>query len=125
MYADPPAPKDKGVDETPPRTPGKALDDPHAWLFNPEYKRLLAAWEAAKSELDTLSTVLDRAYSLAMSPQTWEAPVGERYVEDIREWRKRLIAYRLSVLSAISNEAADTPRWVHTAAHAPHAYYSR
>lgn len=123
MYGDPPAPRAREVGEQPPIAPGGPLDAPQrAWQFNPDYQRLVEAWNAVMPHLDTLSTALDKAYSRAKSPQTWDAPVGERYVEDIREWRNRLERYRHSVLTAISDEAADTPRWVQTTANAPHAF---
>ncbi|WP_043616760.1 hypothetical protein [Nonomuraea candida] len=123
MYVDPPAPKPKGEHEAPPVPPMGALDAPQrAWRFNPDYQRLVEAWKAVMPQLESLSTALDRAYDLAKSPQTWDAPVGERYARDIREWRTRLALYRHSVLTAISDEAADTPRWVQTTANAPHAY---
>ncbi|MFG2073669.1 hypothetical protein SAMN05421874_105221 [Nonomuraea maritima] len=123
MYVDPPAPRAREMGEQPPIAPAGPLDAPQrAWQFNPDYQRLVEAWNAVMPHLDTLSTALDKAYSRAKSPQTWDAPVGERYVEDIREWRNRLDRYRHSVLTAISDEAADTPRWVQTAANAPHAF---
>ncbi|MFB4281014.1 hypothetical protein ACBJ59_37395 [Nonomuraea sp. MTCD27] len=123
MYVDPPAPRPKGRNEEPPHSTPGALETPQrAWEFNPDYERLVVAWKTVMLQLDTLRTVLDKAYGLAKSPQTWDAPVGERYVEDIREWRTRLALYRHSVLTAISDEAADTPRWVQATANAPHAF---
>ncbi|MGW6497312.1 hypothetical protein [Nonomuraea angiospora] len=123
MYVDPPAPRPRERDETPPAAPSGPLDSPQrAWEFNPDYQRLVLAWNTVLPKLETLRTALDKAYSLAKSPQTWDAPVGERYVQDIREWRTRLAVYRHSVLSAISDEAADTPRWIPTTANAPHAF---
>ncbi|GAB2920174.1 hypothetical protein ACFMQL_21490 [Nonomuraea fastidiosa] len=125
MYVDPPAPKPKGPHETPPINTTGPLEDPQrAWRFNPDYERLVVAWQTVKPQLDELRTVLDKAYQLATSPQTWDAPVGKRYVEDIREWRNRLALYRHAVLTTISDEAADTPRWLPTTANAPHAYPS-
>ncbi|MEV4801239.1 hypothetical protein AB0K18_14635 [Nonomuraea sp. NPDC049421] len=125
MYVDPPAPRAKGRSEAPPITSTGPLEDPQrAWRFNPDYERLVTAWETVKPQLDDLRTVLDKAFALAKSPQTWDAPVGERYLEDIREWRNRLALYRHAVLTSISDEAADTPRWVQTTANAPHAYPS-
>ncbi|MEO3871830.1 hypothetical protein ABGB18_23705 [Nonomuraea sp. B12E4] len=122
MYVDPPAPRPRGRDEVPPVATGP-LDDPQrAWEFNPDYQRLIVAWNTVIPQLETLTSALDKAYDLARSPQTWDAPVGKRYVEDIREWRTRLAVYRHSVLTAISDEAADTPRWIPTAANAPHAF---
>ncbi|GAA3660130.1 hypothetical protein GCM10022224_024370 [Nonomuraea antimicrobica] len=123
MYADPPAPRAKGRDEVPPITSTGPLEDPQrAWRFNPDYERLVVAWNTVMPHLETLKTTLDKAYAMARSPQTWDAPVGERYVEDLREWRDRLARYRLSVLTTISDEASDTPRWVQTTANAPHAF---
>ncbi|MBF8194309.1 hypothetical protein ITP53_53350 [Nonomuraea sp. K274] len=126
MYVDPQPPKRPDphdpMDRPPINVPG-TLDDPQrAWRFNPDYERLVVAWDAVLPQLDSLKTVLDKAYSLARSPQTWDAPVGERYVEEIREWRNRLAVYRHSVLTSISDEAADTPRWIPTTANAPHAF---
>ncbi|MFC4011771.1 hypothetical protein ACFOY2_31385 [Nonomuraea purpurea] len=123
MFVDPPAPTPKTAEEKPPASAEDALQNPpRAWEFNPDYQRLVTAWNTVLPHLEGLRTALDKAYGLAMSPQTWDAPVGERYVEDIREWRNRLAAYRHSVLTAISDEAADTPRWVRTTANAPHAF---
>lgn len=123
MFVDPPAPTPMGPRERPPETIAGALENqPRAWEFNPDYERLVVAWNTVMPQLETLKTVLDKAYNLARSPQTWDAPVGERYVQDIREWRNRLAAYRHAVLTAISDEAADTPRWIPTTANAPHAF---
>ncbi|MEO3791054.1 hypothetical protein ABGB14_12605 [Nonomuraea sp. B10E15] len=123
MYVDPPAPKARQRDETPPISSTGPLDNPQrAWEFNPDYQRLVVAWNTVLPQLEALRTVLDKAYALAKSPQTWDAPVGERYVKDIREWRTRLSVYRHAVLTAISDEAADTPRWIQTTASAPHAF---
>ncbi|MGR6923317.1 hypothetical protein ACU635_54445 [[Actinomadura] parvosata] len=114
MYADPPAPRARGRNEAPPPAPTGPDGVQHPWRFNPDYTRLVEAWEEVLPRLETLSTALDKAYSLARSPQTWDAPVGERYVEDIREWRRSLALYRHAVLTAISDAAEDTPRWVRT-----------
>ncbi|MFI6900916.1 hypothetical protein ACIBKY_06635 [Nonomuraea sp. NPDC050394] len=123
MYVDPPAPQPRQPGETPPATASGALDgQPRAWEFNPEYQRLVTAWQAVMPLLESLTTALDKAYQLARSPQTWDAPVGARYVEDLAEWRTRLGLYRQAVLTAISDEAADTPRWVPSSAGAPHAF---
>ncbi|MEV0234290.1 hypothetical protein [Nonomuraea sp. NPDC050786] len=123
MYVDPPAPKPREPHETPPVSASGALDDPQrAWEFNPDYQRLVVAWNTVLPQLEALRTALDKAYGLAKSPQTWDAPVGERYVQDIREWRNRLAVYRHNVLTTISDEAADTPRWIPTTASAPHAF---
>ncbi|GAA3581088.1 hypothetical protein GCM10022419_073220 [Nonomuraea rosea] len=123
MYVDPPAPKAFVKGEVPPISATDALDTPAtAWVFNEDYERLVLAWETVMPQLETLRTALDKAYSLARSPQTWDAAVAERYVKEVREWRARLAVYRHSVLTAISDEAADTPRWVKTTAGAPHAF---
>lgn len=112
MYVDPPPPKPYDPDEVrrvDVATP--SMGSPALLRSNPDYERLVAAWEAVMPHLESLKIVLDKAYTRAMSPQTWDAPVGKRYVEDIRAWRERLLAYRHAVLTAISDEAADTPRW--------------
>ncbi|UBU15130.1 hypothetical protein [Nonomuraea gerenzanensis] len=114
MYADPPPPRAKGRNESPPPSPDGLDGVQHPWKFNPDYQKLVEAWDEVLPRLETLRTTLDKAYSLARSPQTWDAPVGERYVEDIREWRRRLALYRHSVLTSISDAAEDTPRWVRT-----------
>ncbi|MEU8247526.1 hypothetical protein [Nonomuraea sp. NPDC048916] len=124
MYVDPPAPQPMRPGERPPVTAGAdpLSPQPRAWEFNPEYQRLVNAWQSALPLLESLTTALDKAYRLARSPQTWDAPVGGRYVEDIGEWRSRLALYRQAVLTSISDEAADTPRWIPSAAGAPHAF---
>ncbi|MFI7445484.1 hypothetical protein [Nonomuraea indica] len=124
MYADPPAPQPMRPGETPPAKPGaNPLDpQPRAWEFNPEYQRLVTAWQTVLPLLESITTALDKAYRQARSPQTWEAPVGERYVEDLAAWRSRLALYRQAVLTAISDEAADTPRWIPSTAGAPRAF---
>ncbi|GAA2206078.1 hypothetical protein GCM10009850_015360 [Nonomuraea monospora] len=114
MYADPPAPRPKGANESPPASPGGSDGLQHPWKWNPDYQKLIDAWEELLPRLDALTTTLDKAYSLSRSPQTWDAAVGERYVEDIREWRRRLALYRLSVLTALSDKAERMPRWVRT-----------
>jgi hypothetical protein len=123
MYVDPPPPQPMDPKERPPQSAAGALENPpRAWEFNPDYARLITAWNTVMPQLDSLRTALDKAYNLARSPQTWDAPVGERYVQDIREWRTRLALYRHSVLTAISDQAADTPRWIPTTVNAPHAF---
>lgn len=123
MYVDPPAPKPRGRDEMPPATAAGPLDNtPRAYEFNPEYERLVIAWNTVMPMLEKLTTALDKAYALAKSPQTWDAPVGERYVRDIREWRSKLALYRNSILTSISDQAADTPRWIPSPTGAPHAF---
>jgi hypothetical protein len=123
MYVDPPAPKPRALGEAPPASATDALEaPPRAWEFNEDYQRLVIAWNTVLPQLETLRTALDKAYGLARSSQTWDAAVAERYVKDMREWRTRLAVYRHSVLTAISDAAADTPRWVKTTASAPHAF---
>lgn len=123
MYVDPPAPQPRQPGETPPSTGAGALDgQPRAWEFNPDYQRLVTAWQSVVPMLEALTSALDKAYQLARSPQTWDAPVGARYVEDLNEWRTRLGLYRQSVLTAISDQAADTPRWIPSAVGSPHAF---
>ncbi|MFI6501061.1 hypothetical protein [Nonomuraea typhae] len=123
MYVDPPAPQPLQPGERPPATSTGPLDgQPRAWEFNPEYQRLVTAWQSVMPLLESLTASLDKAYQLARSPQTWDAPIGSRYVEDLAEWRTRLALYRQAVLTSISDEAADTPRWVPSNAGAPHAF---
>lgn len=122
MYVDPPAPRPRQPGEMPPAATGPLDEQPRAWEFNPEYQRLVTAWQEVMPLLESLTKALDGVYRRARSPQTWDAPVGKRYVEDIGEWRSRLALYRQAVLTAISDEAADTPRWVPSAAGAPRAF---
>ena len=123
MYVDPPAPRPRQPGENPPSTSGGVLDSqPRAWEFNPEYQRLVTAWQNVLPLLESLTSSLDKAYQLARSPQTWDAAVSARYVEDLQEWRTRLSLYRQAVLTSISDEAADTPRWIPSAIGAPHAF---
>lgn len=123
MYVDPPAPRPRELGEMPPKTATNPFEaEPRVWEFNPEYQRLVTAWQEALPQLDKLARALDKAYSLARSPQTWDAPVGKRYVEDLGQWRNALALYRQAVLTAISDEAADTPRWIPAPAGAPHAF---
>ncbi|WP_343953071.1 hypothetical protein [Nonomuraea longicatena] len=123
MYVDPPAPQPRQPGETPPSTGSGALDgQPRAWEFNPEYQRLVSAWQAVLPLLDTLTTSLDKGYQMGKDARTWDAPVGARYVGEIAEWRTRLGLYRQAVLTSISDVAADTPRWIPRATGAPHAF---
>jgi hypothetical protein len=124
MYVDPPAPRPRQPGEMPPAAAtGGPLDNrPRAWEFNPEYQRLVTAWQQVLPLLESLTAALDKPYQVARSPQTWDAPVGGRYVEDITEWRSRLALYRQAVLTSISDEAADTPRWIPSPIGAPHAF---
>nr|BFE87138.1 hypothetical protein GCM10020093_097390 [Planobispora longispora] len=43
-------------------------------------------------------------------------------MRDLVEWRARLGQYRQAILTSISDQAADTPRWVPVNAGAPHAF---
>lgn len=126
MYADPPAPQPLQAGETPPASSSADPFSPDGqatnWRFNPEYQRLVDLWQQTLPLLEGLTTSLDKAYQMARSRDVWDAPVAERYVQDITEWRNRLGMYRHAVLTAISDQAADTPRWVPAASSAPHAY---
>jgi hypothetical protein len=125
-YADPPAPMALQPGENPPTPSGTDLLTPGGqattWVFNPEYQRLVDLWVKVAAPLDQLSKLLDKAYQMARSRDVWDAPVAKRYVEDLAEWRNRLALYRQSVLTAISDHAADTPRWVPGKTGAPHAF---
>ncbi|WP_061296839.1 hypothetical protein [Herbidospora cretacea] len=125
-YADPPAPRALQLGETPPAASGNTLlipdGQPTAWVFNPEYQRLVDLWKQVMPEMERITKLLEQPYTMARSAETWDAPVAKRYVEQISEWRTRIGLYRQAVLTAISDEAADTPRWVPSNAGAPHAY---
>ncbi|GII75132.1 hypothetical protein Sru01_01140 [Sphaerisporangium rufum] len=125
MYADPPAPQPLQPGETPPAAtadPFSPGGQPSAWRFNPEYQKLVDLWQQVRPLLDGLTRSLDKAHQMARSRDVWDAPVAARHVEDITEWRNRLLTYRQAVLTAISDEAADTPRWIPASSAAPHAY---
>lgn len=124
MYADPPAPQPRRLGERPPapENAGPLDSQPSAWEFNPDYQRLVTLWNSVLPVLETLTETLEKANQLARSPQTWDAQVGTRYVEDLGEWRTRLRLYRQAVLTSISDQAADTPRWVPIAAESPRAF---
>ncbi|GAB1820679.1 hypothetical protein [Herbidospora sp. RD11066] len=125
-YADPPAPRPMQLGETPPAASGNDLLVPGGqattWVFNPEYQRLVKLWDTVIRDMEHISTLLDRPYTMARSTDTWKADVAERYIQKISEWRTRIGLYRQAVLTAISDEAADTPRWVPSNSGAPHAY---
>ncbi|WP_214106494.1 hypothetical protein [Acrocarpospora catenulata] len=125
-YVDPPAPRPLQPGERPPAPTGADLLEPGGqattWVFNPEYQRLVDLWFAVLPLMEELTKSLDKPYQMARSTDVWDAPVAKRYVQDIGEWRNRLGLYRQAVLTAISDEAADTPRWVPSKAGAPHAY---
>ncbi len=91
-------------------------------MFNPEYQKLVDLWFQVLPQMDRLTRSLDKPYAMARSRDVWDAPVSGRYVEDLTEWRKRLAMYRQAVLTAISDQAADTPRWVPGGTGAPHAF---
>jgi hypothetical protein len=125
MNVDPPAPQPLQPGEIPPSYNSDPLSpDGQAtnWRFNPEYQKLVDLWQQAQPLLEGLTGSQDRAYQMARSRDVWDAPVGERYVQDMTEWRSRLGMYRQAVLTAISDQAADTPRWIPVASGAPHAY---
>lgn len=125
MNVDPPAPQPLQPGEMPPSSasdPFSPDGQTTSWRFNPEYQKLVDLWQQAQPLLETLTASLDRAYQMARSRDVWDAPVAERYVQDMTEWRNRLDMYRQSVLTAISDLAADTPRWIPAASTAPHAY---
>ncbi|WP_214413550.1 hypothetical protein [Sphaerisporangium fuscum] len=125
MYSDPPAPQPLQPGETPPASstdPFGAGGQASSWRFNPEYQKLVDLWQQVRPMLDGLTGSLDKAYQMARSRDVWDAPVAERYVQDMTEWRNRLVMYRQAVLTAISDQAADTPRWIPASSAAPHAY---
>ncbi|GAA3428630.1 hypothetical protein ACWDTT_05840 [Streptosporangium sandarakinum] len=125
MYVDPPAPQPMRQGETPPVSPTPGLPTPGtatAWEFNPDYQKLVTLWREVLPLLDTMATSLDKAYRMARSGDVWDAPVAERYVQDMTEWRNRLGLYRQAILTSISDQAADTPRWVPADVGAPHAF---
>jgi hypothetical protein len=126
MFADPPAPTPLQPGEAPPASSGNDLLSPGGqtttWEFNPEYQRLVDLWVQIVPLMNQLTHSLDKAYQRARSKDTWDAPVAERYIQDLDEWRNRLGMYRQAVLTAISDEAADTPRWIPSRAGAPHAF---
>ncbi|GII56401.1 hypothetical protein Pth03_47900 [Planotetraspora thailandica] len=125
-YADPPAPIPMQPGETPPAPSGTDLlspgGQPTTWVFNPAYQRLVDLWLEIVPVMDQLTGTLDEPYEQARSRDVWDAPVADRYVHDLAEWRERLAAYRQAVLSSISEQAADTPRWVPGRTGAPHAF---
>ncbi|GIH70524.1 MULTISPECIES: hypothetical protein [Sphaerimonospora] len=125
-FADPPAPTPRQPGEQPPTTSTSDLlspgGQPTGWVFNPEYQKLVDLWFQVLPQMDRLTRSLDKPYAMARSKDVWDAPVSGRYVEDLAEWRKRLAMYRQAVLTAISDQAADTPRWVPGGTRAPHAF---
>ncbi|MFI9430729.1 MULTISPECIES: hypothetical protein [Streptosporangium] len=125
MFVDPPAPQPLQPGETPPASGSLGLPSPDratSWEFNPDYQRLVTMWRQVLPALDDLAASLDRAYQLARSRDVWDAPVSGRYVKEMAEWRTRLGLYRQAILTSISDQAADTPRWVPANAGAPHAF---
>nr|WP_205830139.1 hypothetical protein [Microbispora sp. CL1-1] len=114
--------------ETPPAPSSTDLlspgGQPTGWVFNPEYQKLVDLWLQVVPLMDQLTKSLDKPYERARSRDVWDAPVAERYVQDLAEWRNRLGMYRQAVLTAISDQAADTPRWIPAKAGAPHAFTS-
>ena len=126
MYVDPPRPKPMAPGEAPPRqSPAEQLvpgGQATTWVFNPEYQKLVDLWDQVVPLLDKLNASLADVQKKAQSREVWDAPVAERYLKDIAEWRKRIGLYRQGVLTAISDEAADTPRWIPSGADAPRAF---
>lgn len=124
MYVDPPAPLPLQQGETPP--PPSTTDmlkpggQPTSWVFNPEYQDLVDLWFKVLPMMEQLTSSLDKPFQMARSTDVWDAPVAKRYVEDVAEWRKRLGLYRQTVLTAISDLAADTPRWIPSRSGVPH-----
>ncbi|GAA0367566.1 hypothetical protein GCM10009530_16860 [Microbispora corallina] len=125
-YVDPPAPTPLQPGETPPAPSGTDLltpgGQPTGWVFNPEYQRLVDLWLQVVPLMDQLTRSLDKPHEQAKSKDVWDAPVAGRYVQDLAEYRARLGMYRQAVLTAISDQAADTPRWVPSRTGAPHAF---
>ncbi|MER7127412.1 hypothetical protein [Streptosporangium saharense] len=125
MFVDPPAPQPLQPGETPPVSGSPGLPTPDmavSWEFNPDYQRLVMMWRQVLPELDALTSSLEKAYQMARSKDVWDAPVSGRYVEEMAEWRSRLGLYRQAILTSISDQAADTPRWIPVNAGAPHAF---
>ncbi|MFF0573566.1 hypothetical protein ACFY19_28100 [Streptosporangium saharense] len=125
MFVDPPAPQPLQPGETPPVSGSPGLPTPDmavSWEFNPDYQRLVMMWRQVLPELDELTSSLEKAYQMARSKDVWDAPVSGRYVEEMAEWRTRLGLYRQAILTSISDQAADTPRWIPVNAGAPHAF---
>jgi hypothetical protein len=123
MYGDPPAPMPRAKDETVPTATQSPFDStPVVYVFNPAYERLVMVWQSVLPALDKLNAALDKSYNLATSPQTWDAPVGKRYVQDISEWRSQMILYRHAILTTISDEARGTPRWIPSKEGSPSVY---
>ncbi|MBB4914538.1 hypothetical protein [Streptosporangium saharense] len=125
MFVDPPAPQPLQPGETPPVSGSPGLPTPDmavSWEFNPDYQRLVMMWRQVLPELDALTSSLEKAYQMARSKDVWDAPVSGRYVEEMAEWRTRLGLYRQAILTSISDQAADTPRWIPVNAGAPHAF---
>lgn len=126
MFADPPPPTPRQPGEQPPMTSGSDLlspgGQPTTWIFNPEYQELVDLWQKVVPLMNELTRALDKPEAMARDKSVWDAPVADRYVKDLTEWRKRLDMYRQAVLTAISDQAADTPRWVPGRTAAPHAF---
>jgi hypothetical protein len=126
MFMDPPRPQPRMPGETPPRqSPAEQLmpgGQATTWVFNPEYQKLVELWDRVHPLLQDLTGSVDKLQERAANPQVWKAPVVKQYLREIAEWRKRLNLYRQAVLTAISDEAADTPRWIPSGADAPHAF---
>ncbi|MFF3666953.1 hypothetical protein [Microtetraspora malaysiensis] len=126
IYGDPPAPTPLQPGETPPAPSATDLLAPGGqhttWVFNPEYQRLVDLWLQVLPLMEQLTGSLDKPHQMARSADVWDAPVAKRYVDDVTEWRNRLAMYRQAVLTAISDQAADTPRWIPGGVGAPRAF---
>ncbi|GLX00088.1 hypothetical protein [Microtetraspora sp. NBRC 16547] len=126
IYGDPPAPVPLQPGETPPAPSSTDLLAPGGqqttWVFNPEYQRLVDLWLQVLPLMEQLARSLEKPYQMARSNDVWDAPVAKRYVGDVAEWRNRLAMYRQAVLTAISDQAADTPRWIPGGVGAPRAF---
>ncbi len=56
-----------------------------AWVFNPEYQRPVDLWEQVMPEMERITKLLERPYTMARSADTWQVDVAERYVQQISE----------------------------------------
>ncbi|WP_283137264.1 hypothetical protein [Rhizohabitans arisaemae] len=122
-YDDPPAPTypSRGAGPESGGMPAPGLLDRHtpggaapSWVFNPEYEKLIILWRQVEKLLDELTPILDPVLTMARSKDVWDAPVAERYVQDLTRWRQDLIAYRATILGAISRLAGSeaVPKWI-------------
>ena len=86
MYLDPPAPQPRQPGQNRPSTATAKPGSPAKGLGVQSRvpSCLVTAWQTVLPLLESLTTALDKAYRLARSPRTWDAPVGTRYVEDMK-----------------------------------------